>query len=249
MNNNGVILEETNDIVVIAVGLQSKSTNAKTGGMIQVYILYRHDSPLWAIKHGLDGIICGDCQHRGQLVNGKRINRRCYVQVGKAASGIWKCYQRGGYRKIDPDEYESTFSGRMIRWGAYGDPAFISREVVERVSSHAKGRTGYTHQWQSVVAAWGRSYFMASCDSPQEYALAASMGWRSFRVSPKGDDTKLQGEISCPASAEAGKRTVCADCKLCDGTAYDDRRKSIVIQDHSVIANKSPLINITFAAY
>jgi hypothetical protein len=137
----------------------------------------------------------------------------------------------------------------MIRWGAYGDPAFISREVVESVSSHAKGRTGYTHQWQSVVSAWGRSYFMASCDSPQEYALAANMGWRTFRVSPKGDNTKLQGEISCPASAEAGKRTVCADCKLCDGTSYNDRRKSIVIQDHSVIANKSPLINITFSAY
>jgi len=247
MNKNGVILEETKDIVVIAVGLQSKSTNAKTGGMIQVYILYRHDSPLWTIKNGLDGIICGDCQHRGSLVNGKRINRRCYVQVGKAASGIWKCYQRGGYRKIDPDEYKATFGGRMIRWGAYGDPAFISREVVEGVSSHASGRTGYTHQWQSVVSEWGRGYFMASCDSPQEYALAASMGWRSFRVSPKGDDTKLKGEISCPASAEAGKRTVCADCKLCDGTTNGDKRKNIVIQDHSVIANKSPLINITLA--
>jgi hypothetical protein len=242
-NTNGVILQESADIVVIATGLRSKSSNSKTGGMIQVYILYRHESPLMAIRYGLDSTICGECPHRGVIVNGKAVGRRCYVQVGKAASGIWKCYLRGGYRHADASEYASLFGGRMVRWGAYGDPAFINRDVVEGVSAVASGRTGYSHQWKTAPS-WMRQYFMASCDSPQESMLAVRMGWRYFRVSPKGNDTKLTGEISCPASAEAGKRTVCANCKLCDGTREGDRRKNIVIQDHSVIAKKSPLINI-----
>jgi hypothetical protein len=76
---------------------------------------------------------------------------------------------------------------------------------------------------------------MASVDTPSEADQAAASGWRYFRVTPFGDANKLQGEISCPASAEAGKRTVCADCKLCDGARHQDARKNIVIQDHSAI--------------
>ena len=40
-NPNGVILHEGSDVVVIATGLKAKSANAKTGGMVQVYILMR----------------------------------------------------------------------------------------------------------------------------------------------------------------------------------------------------------------
>ena len=41
-NENGVVLQESGDIVVIATGIKASSSNIKTGGMVQIYILHRH---------------------------------------------------------------------------------------------------------------------------------------------------------------------------------------------------------------
>jgi hypothetical protein len=229
MNKNGVVLEERGNRVVIATGLTKKSPNSKTGGMIQIYILHRHESPVAAVKSGADYTNCGTCKHRSQDFK----ERGCFVNVGQGPSSVFKAYRRGAYRKATRREFSSLFGGRTVRFGSYGDPAFMKPETIQGIASVAEKWTGYTHQWTKRPDL--QSYFMASVDTPAEADQAAASGWRYFRVSPFGDSRKLQGEISCPASAEAGKRTVCADCKLCDGARQGDARKNIVIQDHSTI--------------
>jgi hypothetical protein len=243
-NKNGFVLHENDKIAVIATGFKSASTNAKTGAMVQIYIILRHESPMDGVKSGNDKLICGGCIHRAKydalgVIPG---SRRCYVNLGKGARGVHACYARGGYRRIDRSEIAGIFAGLLVRFGAYGDPAMMPKWLVELIAGVARGRTGYTHQWQT--AAWLRPYVMASCDSAADAVRAVAAGWRYFRVAGYGDTVKAPNEISCPASAEAGKKTTCSDCRLCNGTTANDRRRSIVIQDHSVIARSNPLIQI-----
>ena len=81
MKENGKILFETSDVVCIATGFKSNSANSKTGGMIQTWFLWKHSSPIDAIKSGDDAAICFDCPHRG---DGTGKNRACYVNIGQA---------------------------------------------------------------------------------------------------------------------------------------------------------------------
>jgi len=211
------------------MGLTRKSSNSKTGGMVQVYILHRHLSPVAAVKSGADYVNCGDCKHRDS--DFKR--RTCYVNVGQGPTAVFRAYRRGAYRKATKREFASLFGGRTVRFGAYGDPAFMRTGTIKGIASVAAKWTGYTHQWHKRPDLQG--YFMASVDTPSESDQAVASGWRYFRVAPYGDGAKIAREISCPASAEAGKRTVCADCKLCDGARQGEARKNILIQDHSAI--------------
>ena len=101
-----------------------KSTNGKTGDMVQTWILREDVSPLDAIASKEDASICGACFHRG---NASR-KRTCYVDVGKAPQGIWKAYHRGSYVDLSDDAETIAFlmRGRIVRMGAYGDPAMIA---------------------------------------------------------------------------------------------------------------------------
>jgi len=211
--------------------------------MIQIWILHRTINPLEAIRTGADAEICGDCVHRGNRETGTK--RRCYVQVDKAPNGIWKAYRRGVYRVVDTSEYGALFGGRKVRFGAYGDPAYIPLWIIEQIVKVCLGHTGYTHQWRNPDVQAYRAYIMASADSPRDARDAVADGWRYFRVRPIGS-VLLAGEIMCPASEEAGKRTVCADCGLCNGTKHGarDMRKNIAIIDHSRIAASQPLIQL-----
>ena len=77
---------------------------------------------------------------------------------------------------------------------------------------------------------------MASAESAADHADAHAMGWRTFRVKPIGAPS-LQGEVTCPASKEAGQRTVCADCRACGGQSAK-ARASIVIEAHGATAKR-----------
>src|SRR6185436_15195318 len=94
---NGVVLYEgpsridKQPIVVIAIGLNDPSTNSKTGGMIQVYILRSDVSPLEALRTGKDVSICGACVLRPKSFDGtKWKGRSCYVRVDTGPTVIWK---------------------------------------------------------------------------------------------------------------------------------------------------------------
>jgi hypothetical protein len=230
---NGFILHETDDIVVIATGFRRRSANPKTGDMIQVWILPRAVNPVEAVKTGADAAVCFDCKHRG--IAGK--GRTCYVRVANAPLGVWKAYARGMYSRLDIADYAQAFSGRKVRFGAYGEPVLIPVHIVAEIARVASGHTGYTHQWKQPVYAPYRAFVMASCDTPQDYLDAKSAGWRTFRVRT-AESPLMPREIACPASEESGKRTTCADCKLCSGARANDPRKDISIIAHGSGAKK-----------
>jgi len=234
----GASLLDGAPIVVIATGFASRSTNRKTGGMIQTYILREDIAPTDAIQTGDDASICGDCPHRGTTEDGKNRGRTCYVNVGQGALAVWKAYKRGVYPLWD----RPAVNGRMVRLGTYGDPAAAPARVWEALTRDASGHTGYTHQWRDPNAAHLRSMCMASADSPADAALAQSMGWRTFRVGMWGEverDRVALNESLCPASEQAGKKLTCETCLACDG-AGTAKRGSIFIPAHggtAVMAN------------
>jgi hypothetical protein len=216
-------------IVVIVTALNG-SMNTKTGHMVQTYIMRADIDPVKAAAAGLDASICGDCQHRP--TNARRTGSApCYVNIGRGALGVWKAYKRGSYPRIDPNTAAALLTARKIRIGSYGDPAAAPVELWETLTRHTRGHTGYSHQWKVPdfdATRWAR-LVMASADTIDDAALANLSGMRVFRVSIGAD--VQPGEITCPASAEAGRRTTCAECGLCAGTTNAGR--DIVIQDHA----------------
>ena len=75
-------------IVVIAT---TKSSNRKTGDMVQTWILRSDIKPTEASKAGADASICGDCKHRWSL------GGACYVNIGQGPGAIFRAYKRGNY--------------------------------------------------------------------------------------------------------------------------------------------------------
>jgi hypothetical protein len=71
---------------------------------------------------------------------------------------------------------------------------------------------------------------MLSADSLADAQEAWANGRRTFRVVASVSDIVRGKEILCPASKEAGKRTTCAQCKLCAGASI--AAKSIAIPAH-----------------
>ncbi len=204
---NGFVIHEDESRVVIATGFSTRSDNRKTGDMIQVWILVKLVDPVQAIKEGLDRLICGSCVHRGDGTGG---GRSCYVNVGQAPQGIWRAWKAGNYPLLRSLE---VFTGRKVRFGAYGDPTHIPLPLALAIAGVSSGHTGYTHQWRKPsLQAW-RSILMASVDSIAELVIARSMGWSTFRVTPDLDHHSF--EKLC-ASERNG--TACADCLFCDGS-------------------------------
>jgi hypothetical protein len=197
-------------IVMIATGFKDSSNNPKTSGMIQTWILRADVHPVVALD-GDDRSVCGDCPHRKQE-DGKR---NCYVQVGKAPTTVWRCFQRGGYAPLPSAD---LLIGRKLRLGSYGDPAAVPADVWLPLVAACDGHSGYTHQWREPVGAWAKGILQASCDGMADYLEATAHGWGTFHVVPKG--TALpKGVAHCAASKEKGAKTTCAACLLCSGTA------------------------------
>lgn len=182
-----------------------KTSNAKTGDMVQVWILREDVSPVEAMKSGGDVSICGVCPQR------RSIGGACYVNVGQGPRSVWEAYKRGVYSESwDP----STFKGRSVRLGAYGDPAAVPADILGAALECASGWTGYTHQlthknFQHEVLQW----VMVSAETPKQAAAAQSKGYRTFRIK-SADAPALAGEIECLSDA---KGVQCVDCGLCAG--------------------------------
>jgi len=201
---NGFVIHEDESRVIIATGFSKASDNRKTGDMIQVWILVKSVDPVEAIKQGLDRLICGSCIHRGDGTGG---GRSCYVNVGQAPLGIYRACKEGPYPTM---QWMDIFSGRKVRFGAYGDPTHSPIGLALAIAGVASGHTGYTHQWRKPSLQGWKQILMASVDSPAELVIARSMGWSTFRV---GSEASV-GESLC-ASERSG--TACADCLLCAG--------------------------------
>lgn len=211
-------------VTAVATGLHRPSENEKTGPMVQVYILPM-GNPMSAVRTGSDASVCGTCPQRPSVGGG------CYVTIFRGPREVWESLRRDLYPDVTAREARQHLAGRMVRLGAWGDPAAVPVQVWRSCLRDAAGWTGYTHAWRRFPSL--RSLCMASVDSDTERAEAWRRGWRTFRVTSSAPGP---GEITCPAAPEAGKLTTCHDCGLCDGHGARwgarDQRRSIVIRPH-----------------
>lgn len=230
-------------IAVIATGTGRKSENAKTGRMIQVWIIPTDGGILPALANGTDRAVCGACPLRPSVTRGRRGIPRCYVNQSRAPAGVSRAYHAGRYTVSTPDLESRYLAHQRLRYGAWGDPAAAPTSLWHRLSSLPGVRwAGYTHGHlvSSSLVQDLRSLVMLSADSASIARDYQAQGWRTFRVRGVSDPL-LPGEIACPASAEAGARIQCDKCLLCDGAARMDIRRlpSIAIIDHGPGASRA----------
>jgi len=216
-------------------GLANRSRNRKTGAMIQTYIMRLDVDPVQAIKLGLDGSICGTgknrCPHmlqeRTNAAGKVKLMRTCYVNVGQGPLTIYRAWERGNVPMPDVHTVQRAIAatGRPLRMGAYGDPAAIPQHVWESILPYAKGRTGYTHQWNNKIGWWLKGTVMASCDSPDDHHRAVNVGWGTFTVLPHDNYKQLFKSLtrttSCVSDPQFKGRMElipCERCLKCDGT-------------------------------
>ncbi len=214
----------------IMVVLTKASRNTKTGKMWQTWIMRSDIAPNKAVKSGEDISVCGGCIHRPEIA--KTVGAAsCYVKVWQAPRSVFAAYKRGRYQAITLSELATIVAGKRVRIGSYGDPAAAPIGIWETIAGAAEGITGYSHQWRDDRFSAYRAFLMASVDDAAGALEAMARGWRYFRVSARGDAAKAAGEVSCPASKEAGQRTTCSACRACGGLMAK-ARASIVIQAH-----------------
>lgn len=211
-------------IMVVATGVYKQSKNAKTGDMIQTYILRRDFPPLLGRRMGEDFSICGDCMHRELST--------CYVNFCHGPIAIYDAYHDHKYKFFEAADIE-LFKGRNIRIGSYGDPAAVPFEVWQDFTSVTKTFTGYTHQWKKCDPRL-KTICMASVDTIErfldEYYKARSMGWRTFRLREDLEKNPLlPGEFICPASKEGGKKTTCEKCGSCAGLSVKTKKTPVIM--------------------
>jgi hypothetical protein len=231
----GASKRDRKPIVAIATGFGRKSANAKTGSMIQTWILRARVDPVRASYNGADGSICGACKLRG---NGRGRGRTCYVRVNHAPYAIYHAYRRGGYPKVSLARAAELCAGRKVRLGAYGDPAVVPMGVWHAILKCAAGWTGYTHQWrEGFCAASLRRYVMASTETDADTTAARELGWRTFRIRRADEPLRLD-EIVCPASAEAGRIRTCETCLACNGGRVGKRSVAIIPHGSFAIATR-----------
>ena len=223
----GASLYDGKPIVVIAT---MESGNVKTGDMIQTWILLSGDvNPIEASRTGLDSSICGNCPHMGKPTDretGWAKERSCYVNLLHGPLGIWKAYRNGSYPKATPYQLSNLARDRTVRVGSYGDPSAVPLDVWLELVRYSKGWTAYTHAGVNPMP----DLLMTSADTLGQAQSAWAKGERTFRVIQSVEDVAKGKEVLCPASKEAGQRSTCETCRLCNGAA--SKAKSIAIVAH-----------------
>ncbi len=224
-------------IVAILTGTANDSANTKTGAMAQLWILNATEAPSEAQNTGADRAVCGECPMRPKMVREARANGadphdtpRCYVRMLRGPNSTWKA-NRDTAVDLEGAIQALQANPRMLRFGAYGDPAALPLALVEALSEAVNGRTtGYTHAWAHPQAQELAPYLMASVGNEAQARLAWSLGWRTFRTMPKGAQAMTPLEAVCPF---ATGKVQCADCGMCNGMPdASNRRKSITIEVH-----------------
>lgn len=219
-------------IVVIVTGFKTASDNPKTGNLLQVWILPDNGTdPVRDAKHHGARSVCGNCPLAPQQQeDGTYKLGPCYVGIHFAPLGVWSADQRRAYPVYDRRKHAALFAGRLLRFGAYGDPGAVPFASLAKVARLVRGWSGYSHQWRTCDQRL-RRLCMASVQTEAEQQDAVALGWRTFRVRLESD-ALLPGEFMCPASAEAGKRLTCAECRACSGAKDGGKNANPAIVFH-----------------
>tara|TARA_R100001443_G_scaffold116613_2_gene137588 strand:+ start:9498 stop:10364 length:867 start_codon:yes stop_codon:yes gene_type:complete len=211
------LLDNETPIMIVMSGFTKDSSNVKTGGLVQLYILPVHETPkdtyFGTYKKG--GIVpsrlsvCGDCKYNG--------NNGCYVRWATLGS-IWKAAK--DQPAIPTTLTREFLKGLRVRVGAAGDPAAVPASVWNKILGSCENFTGYTHQWNKPQFQNLQDLFVASVDNARENEKARALGWSTFFVTDNEEEAKNEG-IRCLASAGKsdthGLPTTCATCMLCNG--------------------------------
>lgn len=203
---NGPSQIDATPIMGVLTGFTRPSINAKTGPLIQLWILLRDKNPLAALQDDTDTAICGSCPLRKTV---------CYVNVAQGPNTIWRSTQRqwSDHTRLHhgmPDK--SICRQRGLRLGAYGDPGALPLEVIKALVGRFRHSTGYTHLWREQPGL--KTYCMASVESLDLAREAQDLGWRTYRIQEPGE-TRVKGEALCPYEAA---QLTCDNCQACNGT-------------------------------
>ena len=208
----GASPQDNAPIAAIVTGLDRASRNEKTGDMLQVWIIRTDIAPQEAVKTGEDKSVCGNCTHR----RGHGGLKDCYVIPHQAPLAVYKNFKAGKYPTLESDKDFSIFDDMLVRFGAYGDPAFIPLSIIKAITSRAAGHTGYTHQAQNKAIPNRHEYrelLHASADSKRHASILQMRGWRTFET--RYDTTDTSGQL-CAAE---DKGLSCELCQECNGTS------------------------------
>ena len=209
------------------------SVNRKTGDMAQVWIIREDVHPVEALASDADASVCGECPLRGRTVDGKRVERACYVDIAKAPAAVWRKLAAGGYPDMDPASVGRILARRAVRLGAYGDPGLVPYPVLSALVAHATRATGYTHQWRTISSAYS-GLLMASADSVADRRNARRLGYRSFYVAPVGTDLSAETGVMECANTRTRNPLQCIDCGACGGTRQGAASRAV---DVAIIAH------------
>ena len=193
---DGNSLLDGKPIVVIAI---PKSSNDKTGNMVQTFIICKDTDPITASRRGEDYSICGNCVHRGipnhKKNSGGADKRSCYVMLLGVLS-VYKAYKKGNYTLAQGhDDIAQLGADREVRLGTYGDTSAVPSYVWDSLLSKSSGRTGYTHQHNVEGADVRPDLCMISADTLEQAEYHWSLGHRTFRVGKSIDDMVRGKEI------------------------------------------------------
>ena len=202
------LLHEDDNIFIVAT---SQTSNVKTGDMIQIWILDNTRHPVESRRDKHDATNqCKGCP----LASGNG----CYVNTNPLATIYRKHKSDSPYPHLTngSTEFRKFFSGKKVRFGAYGNPSLIPLLLTQSIAILASKWTGYFHDWHLMTPddarAYGK-YFMASCESTN-YHEAQALGLRTFTTVVDAPSDKRTG-MECLADSHGMQ---CAECGLCDGT-------------------------------
>jgi len=154
---------------IIAIALTSKSSNSKTGAMMQTYIITPHD-PRDASKHGLDEANCGQCPHRGTPTNDpnrkQAKNRTCYVKLYQGVLVTWRQWVKGAYPTLQGHDALSLLGkDKDVRIGTYGDGGAVPKYIWDSLIQDARKHTAYCHQYDNPNSSFDPTMYMVSADN------------------------------------------------------------------------------------
>lgn len=204
------LLHEDSNVFIVAT---SKSSNIKTGDMIQIWILDNTRHPVESRRDKHDAVNqCKGCP----LASGNG----CYVNTNPLSALYRKHKSDNPYPPLElgSKEFRKFFAGKRVRFGAYGNPTMIPLPLTMSIAALATKWTGYFHDWHMMPTEDAQSYgkyFMASCESTN-YKDAQAIGLRTFTTVPVDAEQAPDGSgIECLADSHGMQ---CTECGLCDGT-------------------------------
>jgi hypothetical protein len=234
----GPSAEDGAPLACVATGFVHASDNPKTGPMLQVCLFRSDVPPHVAVTTGQDQSVCNGCELRQFTVKnlaedkGLRPGHKppmCYVTTSNGLRAKYDAYTRGKYPRVRGNQIRRLVRGRKVRLGEYGNFSNADVGLVRDIAEACDGWTLYEHNWRAAHAQPLRPYAMASVSSLAGKAEANKLGWRTYRVKRPWEPV-LDDEVVCPASEEAGYKTTCDRCLLCQGTSK--KAKNIVVNDH-----------------